>query len=330
MTSGRKRVIVKTTARLHLGFIDLHGGLGRRYGSLGIAINQPRCVLEVQQSDSGISVAEEGEHRIRKLAKEFIEYFRYSGGLQITTREVIPEHDGLGSGTQLSLAVGSSIATLMGKPVNARELANIAGRGVISGIGTAVFTKGGFVIDAGHPAANGLTDHKPIAQYIPPSIVHHSVPKGWVFIVAIPNIQRGLSGEKELMAFNHLQAAKPEHARKISRVVLMQLLPALVEDNISLFGKALTTIQTLVGDAFAEAQGGRFADPIVASCIEAMLNSGAHGAGQSSWGPTCYGLVRGASQIKAVQKAAKAAIDTTGGYVFAAQVNNQGAQITKK
>ena len=34
------RVTVSVPARLHLGFLDLNGGLGRRFGGIGLAINQ--------------------------------------------------------------------------------------------------------------------------------------------------------------------------------------------------------------------------------------------------------------------------------------------------
>src|SRR3954466_11836136 len=34
-----ERVTVRAPARLHLGFLDLNGGLGRRFGSIGLAIN---------------------------------------------------------------------------------------------------------------------------------------------------------------------------------------------------------------------------------------------------------------------------------------------------
>ncbi len=37
---GAVRVIAP--ARLHLGFLDLNGGLGRLFGSIGLAIDTPR------------------------------------------------------------------------------------------------------------------------------------------------------------------------------------------------------------------------------------------------------------------------------------------------
>jgi len=67
-------------------------------------------------------------------------------------------------------------------------------------------------------------------------------------------------------------------------------LPALVEGELEVFGTALTRIQQLVGDSFASAQGGRF-HPRAGARVDALLRLGAAGAGQSSWGPTVYGVV---------------------------------------
>ena len=46
---GAVGVRVKTTARLHLGFLDLAGDLGRRFGSMGLAIDGLDTVVECRQ-----------------------------------------------------------------------------------------------------------------------------------------------------------------------------------------------------------------------------------------------------------------------------------------
>jgi len=73
----------------------------------------------------------------------------------------------------------------------------------------------------------------------------------------------------------------------------MKMLPALVEDDIAHFGQALTQVQQLVGDGFAAVQGGQFANTLSGQIIEHMLEQGALGAGQSSWGPAVYALALG-------------------------------------
>ncbi len=46
------KIYVKTPARLHLGLVDLNGDLGRIFGGLGVAIDQPNVVLEARKSPS--------------------------------------------------------------------------------------------------------------------------------------------------------------------------------------------------------------------------------------------------------------------------------------
>lgn len=319
------KVTIRSTARLHLGFIDLHGGLGRIYGSLGVALNQPEYVVELKRKDQGLDVSGEQQVRVRTITEQLMAAWAYSAGLQVTTLKAIPEHVGLGSGTQLSLAIGTGIAMLCGLHKEPREVATILGRGAVSGIGTATFTDGGFVIDGGKPIPTAnKSDGK-----IPPLLVRYDVPGDWVFVVAIPQVTKGLSGAREEQAFRGLPSAKPEQAQLSSRLILMKLLPALVQDRIEEFSEALTAIQILVGDAFASAQGGRFASPEVADCVHTMIDAGSFGAGQSSWGPACYGLVRGLKSAALVKKAVTKVMDAaTGGTAFIARANNAGAHIT--
>ena len=42
-----RSVRVATTARLHLGFLDLNGGLGRRLGSIGLSIDAFETQVEI-------------------------------------------------------------------------------------------------------------------------------------------------------------------------------------------------------------------------------------------------------------------------------------------
>ena len=141
----------------------------------------------------------------------------------------------------------------------------------------------------------------------------------------------GFSGEKEHSAFLQLPVAPSSLVEKISWVLLMKMLPALVEKDIANFGRALTSIQCMVGDCFASVQGGRFATPVLEKLVEFLLEKGAAGAGQSSWGPTVYGLVDGKERAR--QLAAAGA--ELPGFVWAAgrysavQPQNRGARVRR-
>ncbi|MEW5964543.1 MAG: hypothetical protein AB1749_13380, partial [Pseudomonadota bacterium] len=45
-------VRVRAPARLHLGFLDLDGGLGRRFGSIGLAVDRPQTELVLGHAGS--------------------------------------------------------------------------------------------------------------------------------------------------------------------------------------------------------------------------------------------------------------------------------------
>ncbi len=318
------KVIVRTTARLHLGFIDLHGGIGRKFGSLGVSLQQPECVVEVTPNDDGLVVSGQNQDRVKAIASQIITKLKLDNGFRVTLWETIPAHVGLGSGTQLGLAVGTGLSTMAGVRTGVRELSNILWRGVVSGVGTATFEVGGFVVDGGKV----IEPAKDQEDMLPPLLFHHAVPEDWIFVIAVPNVAKGLSGETERRAFRDLPVATAESAQIASRLLVMKMLPAIVDDDIEHFGEALTRIQILVGEAFASAQGGRYASPVITDCINALLGAGALGAGQSSWGPTCYGLVRGSKKVSQVKKAVLEVVESnSGGLVFSTPVNNQGAKI---
>ncbi|MDQ7073451.1 MAG: hypothetical protein Q9N32_08455 [Gammaproteobacteria bacterium] len=97
---------------------------------------------------------------------------------------------------------------------------------------------------------------------------------------------QGIHGKQELHAFDTLTPFPLAESQAICHLVLMQLLPAIVEKNITPFGQAITEIQSLIGDHFAPAQGGRYTSQRVASLLHYAQQQGHTGIAQSSWGPT--------------------------------------------
>lgn len=281
------RVRIETAARLHMGFIDLHGGLGRKFGSIGVTLEKPRLTLEATPADGLTAEGPESE-RVLEFARCFYAHYESSlsngAGANLTVIEEIPPHVGLGSGTQLALAVGTALARLHEVEVDAFQLARVMGRGHRSSMGIGAFQRGGFLVDGGHP----VEDDTPS-----PIIVQRCPPTDWYFMVVMPEIKPGLSGEEEDQAFVEMPRPSATLAGQIARLVLVKMLPALEEGDIVPFGEALTEIQRLVGDTFAPVQGGRYANPISARLIDYLLEHGGLAAGQSSWGPTVYGLVEG-------------------------------------
>ena len=324
------KVTVRTPARLHFGLLDTNGELGRIFGSIGVSIQHPNVELKAQTSE-GFSVQGLEKERVERYARRFIEGVRLPLNAHLNLKSSIPSHVGLGSGTQLALAVGAALARLAGLELCTLEIATLMGRGVHSGIGTAAFQRGGFILDGGHPhrpAASPDANQVPPKQRIPRVTFQHSLPRSWRFVIAIPQTMPGISGESEQRAFDALPSTPTSLAEKISRLVLIKMLPALIDQDILNFGAALTEVQRLVGDCFAGIQGGRFANNSSDRIISFFLDRGACGAGQSSWGPAVYALVNGPAAAGQLEEETQRFLQSLGGgTTLAVSADNRGAQI---
>jgi beta-RFAP synthase len=290
-TSGLPpRVVVEAPARLHLGFFDLNGGLGRCFGSLGVALDGLATRVSASAADVfGASGAQAA--RAEGFARRMAAHLRSDSGLRVVVEQALPEHVGLGSGTQLALAVGRAAAQLQGRALPAREVASVLDRGARSGIGVAAFEQGGFVVDGGR---------SPQRDAVPPLLARLAVPASWRWILVFDDAGRGLSGAAEVQAFRRLPPFPEDAAARLCRVVLMQILPALAEADIARFGAGLTRLQDCVGDHFAPAQGGRYASARVAVALRVLQQAGAAAIGQTSWGPTGFALAPGPEQALAL------------------------------
>jgi beta-ribofuranosylaminobenzene 5'-phosphate synthase len=272
-------VRVEAPARLHLGMLAVAGDSGRRFGGLGVSVCRPAVVLEAERADD-LSCAGADAERALAFARRSRDALGLADGAHLRVVEAIPEHVGLGSGTKLALAVTQALAALEGRDIAAPDLAEAAGRAARSAVGMWTFALGGLVVEGGH---------RPGVERPAPLLARHPVPDEWRAVLVLPAAEPGLSGGAEEEAFERLVPA-PERSAAIAQLVVTALLPALVERELDEFGAALTRIQELVGDSFAAAQGGRF-HPRAAPLVDALLRFGAAGAGQSSWGPTVYGVV---------------------------------------
>jgi beta-RFAP synthase len=273
-------IVVRAPARLHFGVLDLRGSRGRRFGGMGAAVPEPGLEVEVRPFHTVQATGPDGE-RAAEFARAFLAHHRLEGGAAIHVRHALPAHAGLGSGTQLGLAVARGLAELHGMPaLPAEALARAVGRGVRSAIGTFVFEGGGFVLEGGRREGGGLA----------PLLLRHPMPPSWRCLVVVPRAVAGLSGAAEAQAFRTLPPPPEREVEAVSHLVLMGMLPALVEGRLAEFGAALTEVQRVTGGWFAPAQGGAFAPGPTATLIEALRAEGAVGVGQSSWGPTVYAL----------------------------------------
>jgi beta-RFAP synthase len=287
-------VTVRVPARLHLGFLDLNGDFGRRFGSIGLPLSEPTTVLSLSRA-ARTSVDGPDSERAGRYLTALSRHLGLTEPYHLTIREAIPPHAGLGSGTQVALAVSAALRTLNGLPLDVRADAALLDRGARSGIGIASFHQGGVIIDGGKldPAAP------------PPVVAQLPFPEDWRVILILDRRLSGIHGNAEMQAFRDLPVFPAEMAAQICRYVLMGAMPALVEHDIARFGAAIAEIQQMVGMHFAPAQGGVFTSKAVAALAEKLAEAGAAGIGQSSWGPTGFAFAPSQAAATAMVEAVR-------------------------
>ena len=280
ISAARCSVNVTTSSRLHLGFFDLNGGLGRKFGSIGLSLQAPVTSLSISPSKT-FTAEGEGAERAIKIAKQVARHINVDGGVHIHLDQVIPEHSGLGSGTQLSLAVGMAMNALYQRNLNVNEVAVLTQRGTRSGIGLGTFSTGGLIVDGGRASKSP----------VPPVIARAEFPEDWPILLIFDKGHSGVYGTQELSAFQNLPLFPEASAALLCRQVLMQALPAIAERDLPAFGQAIQALQAVTGDYFAPAQGGgRYTSSLVANVLSQLQANGVHCFGQSSWGPTGFAV----------------------------------------
>jgi beta-ribofuranosylaminobenzene 5'-phosphate synthase len=289
--------VVTAPARLHFGMLDPAGIGARRFGGCGVAVESPRVVVAVRSrvGEDAIACGSQGE-RATEFARRACAAFGHRGGVEVDVREAIPPHVGLGSGTKLGLAIALGVAELTGVSAGPEELADASGRGARSSVGAWTFAAPGLVVEAGVRDERGIS----------PLVARHPMPERWRCVLALPRDGEGLSGDAEQRFFDQLRE-RPAGEPSVARLLLTAVLPGLVTGDIDEFGVALSEIQREIGSMFAVQQGGVF-HPRAAPVVEALHALGVGAVGQSSWGPTVYGIVDGPGRAAEVADRLRAAV----------------------
>ena len=319
-------VRVVSSARLHMGFFDLHGGLGRKFGSIGLSLASPNIDLNAKPFQKLVVTAESNVPRMTieratAIAEQFMHKVKIDSGLHLNIQQHIAEHAGLGSGTQLALAVGTAISQLYGLNLNTAQISALTGRGGRSGIGIAAFDVGGLLIDGGRALDAPESS-------VPPLLARYDFSEDWRILLITDTSCPGVHGKQEVEAFKTLPVFPENLASHLCRHVLMQAMPALVERDLSAFGKSIQVLQSHVGDYFAPAQGGRYASSKVASVLQYLDKVGVACFGQSSWGPTGFAVFENLEAAEnCLQQLKLVFLDNSLDWLICS-ANNQGASIT--
>jgi beta-RFAP synthase len=288
-------VSVHTASRLHFGLLSLAGhssasasaiesggGNRRRFGGVGLMVEEPSIRVAAAPAPAWSASGAMAE-RVLAFAHRFSDAARARKNHDMPGRFIVetstPEHVGLGTGTQLGLAVGRCLAAIRGLEVTAVDIATLVGRGERSAIGVHGFEHGGLVVESGQtrPGTVGAL----VARY--------AFPSHWRVLLIRPVGARGMHGVDERSALA-IVAAAADKADVLCRLVLLGLLPALVEGDIDNFGEALFEFNVRAGEPFATVQGGTYSSAAVTELVSFLRSLRVRGVGQSSWGPTVFAI----------------------------------------
>lgn len=304
VVDSRASVSLRAPARLHLGFLDPGASLGRRFGSLGLVIEGFETEVELGGASRNLVSAGAAIDRCEvERAQAWLERLQRESGraepLHLRLLQLLPDHAGFGSGTQLALAIARAFAQWHGLDIPTARLAQWLGRGLRSGIGIAGFDQGGLLVDGG-PGANG--EPAPLLSRVP-------LPADWRVLVVQDRGQKGLSGAEERRRIEALAPMPRAQAADLCHQVLMRVLPGAAGAEFAPFAAGVTHIQRVLGEYFAPAQGGRaFASAAVERVIEWVASAEPGAAlGQSSWGPTGFAILPSQARAQALVDALQAA-----------------------
>ena len=331
LNTNNQKVIIKATARLHMGFYDLSSNAGLMYGGLGLSIDAPCIQLQISKhhkyeiidnSQTNIAL------KIDNLISNWNDNFYVDAenqkkhplqNVQVLITHAIPSHVGLGSGTQMALAIGEGLNQLFDTNLSLAQIAQFAGRGSRSGIGIGAFSQGGFLVDAGKP----INSQKNKAT-VPEIQSRLNFPFDWRILLINDAALVGLHGTLESQAFQKLQAVN----HSLKNMVLDYMLPALQNNDLLTFGTCMQELQNYNGDFFAPFQNGRFASKDVANVLIWLQQNGAPCVGQSSWGPTGFAILESAQQAQQlITKARLAYVGVPNISFNVVNGNNNGATV---
>ena len=326
------KVSIETSARLHMGFYDLSSKSGVMYGGLGLSINAPCTQIQLSKHHKREIIDKAQANLVVKVDK-LINVWNADFGIdnqnkqsdeheniQVIINQAISPHVGLGSGTQLALAIGMGLNQLFNKNLSLAQIAESASRGKRSGIGIGAFSQGGFLVDAGKLANEQI----PI-QTIPEIQFRLDFPADWRILLIYDTSHTGIHGSRERQAFRQLPAIK----HSLKTMVFSEMLSALRCQDLQAFGACMQTLQAYNGDFFTPFQGGRFASKNVANVLIWLQQNGVNCIGQSSWGPTGFAIVENELQAQDLHDQLKLAFANELNISFEiARANNSGASLT--
>ena len=269
-------------SRLHFGLLPDGYPTTSRRGGVGVMIENPHLNIIASRGVNWKITGPLSDRIQQTVALLWDQTSRSAIPLRIHVKSAPPSHAGFGSGTQLSLAILTILRHFQQNDADDDlQAPDRLGRGSRSKVGSIGFRRGGLIYDPGHSDdKHGSSDDQ---------FMHFDMPRAWRWLTVTCREDQGLAGEAEKNAFSKIL---PEPARRVqlTRLIETELLRGIADNDIERFGAALTEYGNLSGTAFAPYQHGLYRSAAVADIANRLKGVGVHGVGQSSWGPTIFGL----------------------------------------
>jgi len=313
--SAARTVQITTGARLHFGLLDVVAP----FGGCGVMIDHPQTRVEVAPADRFSFVGPESK-RARDIASRIAEQhgLQELPRVQVRMVETAPPHSGLGSGTQLSLAITEAILAMLdpcrpdqqlngsiGGPITSDRqslICELADRGHRSAVGTHGYFHGGMIAEG---IGQDATRSSEAQQSFNPLDERLELPESWRVVIVLPNSSHtveAVSGEDEKAKFKSLARVSPGQRESLSALLVERLLPAARNGLFSEFAQAVSRYNRASGELFSSIQGGPYNGDRVTRTIERLEELGVAGIGQSSWGPGVFGWFEREEEASQFQK----------------------------
>lgn len=273
------QIDITTGSRLHFGLICSTPHTPWRFGGIGVMLRQPAWrlyVTPIAADSDTIDADADVAGRIHDFLTRIRSHQNVTS-LHIQVHQNLALHTGLGSGTQLGLALSAAVGVLTHRRLQEDpfQLAQLADRAERSAIGTIGFARGGFLVDHGESQGDALNRR----------VDRIAVPEEWRFILVHPVDSQGLSGEKERAFFGQRVHMPRTLIDDLGLQIQTQIAPAVRENRFDQFAASLEHYGQTVGAFYAAEQGGVFSHPAMTQLVSHLRANGISGMAQSSWGP---------------------------------------------
>lgn len=313
------RVEIETGSRLHFGLLCPSPNQRWYYGGIGMMIQDPGCRLSLSTMTGEASDCLDVDASVSSRIETFLADYRASGqavlpAICVKSHREIPLHSGLGTGTQLALALATGCRVLSGQGLS-RDISGIArqfGRSRRSAVGTMGYTSGGLLIDYGR-----WEDR----------VERITFPEQWRLVLIRPRQSAGLSGDSEETFFGDRKPLTQSTLSELVRQIEQQIVPAVEASQFAEFATGLQAYGDLAGADFADKQGGLFSSAVMRDVLCQLKSLTEFTAVQSSWGPTVCLPAESESDAQDLVSHLRSIVDDTVAEIMVTSARNQGACI---